>query len=212
MARPKTGPREWLKRLEKAEPKAREAGKGGRKLSAEPMSELLGVTWVTLRGLANDNPAFEDSGAFIRGGNGVEWEFKPIATVKWLQEHFAAVEKVRVDAARRQRKLVGGDGLEGLPEDATLKDIQEAIKTSAMIREEKLRSGKLVDAEQMGSALNSMMAKMQAAMVKSANRADPTNRWPAEIREAFDNAISEVGEQMVLAGEAELRRLSGGAS
>jgi len=84
------------------------------KLSSKPMAEALSVSWPTLRAWC-DLPAFADSGAFVRGGNGIEWEVDPKKTVAALLAHLRGGNARRQD---RNRRVVGTVGLAMDPDQA----------------------------------------------------------------------------------------------
>lgn len=208
MARSATSPAARLRRLEGALAKTKKF-KRGEVLTSDPMRELLGVSWPVLREWCNDIAGFEESGAFVRGGNGIEWEFKPAATVRFLIKHFTAEQKARQAKAREVRKLVGGDRLDGLPDDFDLDEINKMIRTSALLREEREKAGELVDAGKAREALRTLMTEMQQAGVKAASQQDPTGQWSPEIREAFEDAVNNVLVVMGRAGERALSALRG---
>jgi len=212
VARPATSPDARLRKLKAALPKAQDAGKGGRKLTAVPMHKLLGVTWPTLRGWCEDLPGFAESGAFIEGGNGIEWEFKPVATTRFLIGHFESEIKKRRESAKQVRKIIAGDALEDAPEDYDLDQLQKMLRLSRELREERAHWGKLVDAEEVHKLLSAMFAKMQATATKAISAQDPTNRLPPEHREKLEDAFANVLETMLVEGEKVLGKLSGGAA
>lgn len=212
MAGKTASPAVRLRKLKAALPKAQAAGKGGKRLSAEPMREMLGVSWPVLREWCNDIPGFEESQAFTRGGNGIEWSFKPVATVRFLINHFEQVEKAKREEAKRVRKIIAGDTLDEAPEEYDLDQLQKMLRLSRELREERLHWGKLVEAERVTNLLRAMFGKMQATASKSLSAQDPTNRLAPEHREMLEDAFANVLETMLVEGEKVLGKLSGGAS
>lgn len=208
MARTPTSPVVRLRKLEAALEKAK-AFKRDATISFEPMMELLGVSRPTLRDWCNDLPGFAESGAFVGGGNGIEYAFKPAATVRFLIKHFKAEAEARVAKARAVRQMVGGDRLEGVPDDFDLDQIDKMIRVSSRLREERQAAGELVDAGKVSDALRTMMTTMQQAGVKAASQQDPTGQWPPEIRESFEDAVNNVLVAMGRAGEKALSALRG---
>lgn len=211
MARSATSPAARLQRLEAALAKAR-AMKRGTVLTFEPMMELLGVSRPVLRDWCREIPGFAESGAFEGGGNGIEYRFNPVKTVRFLIRHFTAERDARVAKAREVRRMVAGDRLEGLPDDFDLDEIRKMIQVHAALREERQRAGELVDAARAREALRAMTTEMQQAGVKAASQQDPTGQWPPEIREAFEDAVNNVLVVMGRAGEKALRALRGGTA
>jgi hypothetical protein len=197
-----------LRNLESALERAKKV-KRGAVMSAEPMRELLRVSWPTLRQWCRDIPGFAESGAFVGGGNGVDYEFKPVATVKFLLKHFRAEQDARLAKAREVRRLVGAEQLAGLPDDIDIDELRKVVQLQGQLIEARVKAGELVDAEKVRNALAGLFTKMQQAGVKAASEQDPTGQWPPEIRESFDDAVSNVLVTMGRAGEEALRSLRG---
>ena len=107
MARAKTSPAARLEALKRVKARLRRFAKG-ETLSAAPMAEFLGVTWPTLRDWCNDFPALEASGAFVRGGNGIEWVFRPREMHRGLTAEFDAQIKAGRKRTARVRSMVAG--------------------------------------------------------------------------------------------------------
>lgn len=213
MARPATASDARLRRFRDAAKRIAEAAQPGTVLSFEPMMQLLGVNRPTLRDWCRDIEGFATSGCFNGGAEGVKYEFNPAATVWFLIGHFERLRQSEIDAARKTRELVGGaETLQGLPDEYSLKDIREAIQTAALVREEKVRSGELVEVGPLRMKLRAMFTRMQEVMMTAASRADPTGQWLPHIRESFEDEIGNVGIEMVRAGEAVLGDLNGGTS
>lgn len=182
----------------------------GSKLTSRPMSELLAVSWPTLRDWCDDIAGFEESGAFVRGGNGVEWEFKPVATLRFLVRRFEAQLKSRAARAKTIRRAVAGDVLDGLPADFDLDEITKMIRAASLVREERERQGELVNRARVETAIREMVSRMQQAGVKAAHEQDPTGQWPPDVREKFEDAFNNLLVTMARAGEECLRTLRAG--
>jgi hypothetical protein len=204
-----------LRKLDAALERAKKLPRGttltGQSTKELSMAEVLGVSWPVLRGWCKDVPGFEESGAFTRGGNGIDYEFKPVATVRFLIKHFTAERDARARKAREVRRMVAGDQLDGLPDEFDLDEIRKMIQVHAALREERQKAGELVEAGKLREALNGMMSEMQQAGVKAASQQDPTGQWPPEIREKFEDAINTVLVTMGRAGERVLKLCGGTA-
>jgi hypothetical protein len=211
LARPTASIDARLKRLREAKDRIAASAQPGTVLGFVPMMELLGVSRRTLQDWTRDIPEFDGAGCFNAGAQGVGYEFNPAATVWFLIHHFEMERRREIDAARKTREMVGGaQVLEALPEGFTLKEIQEAIRTSAMVREERIRSGEFVEVAPLRESLRAVFGTMQETLVTSASRADPTGQWPGYMRESFEDEIGRIGMDMVRAGETVLGDLNGG--
>ena len=110
-----------LRQLEVAKARANALPRGA-KLSFEPMRELLGLaTRAALRDWCDSIEGFEASKAFVRGGNGVEWEFDPRKTVAFLLKHFSRQIEAQATRSRKIAKAVGVN----LPAAETAPSLQE---------------------------------------------------------------------------------------
>lgn len=211
MPRSPTSPAVRLDRLRKAKDRLGDL-KRGETLSAKPMAEFLGVTWKVLREWCDEIPELEDKGAFVRGGNGIEWVFKPRPMITGLIKHFEAMVKDRTEKARRVKKLVGGDALNDIPDDFDLDQIAKMVRIAGQLREERERQGELIEAETARTAINAMMTRMQQAGLKAAREQDPTGTFPPQIASKFEDAINTVILHMAQAGQDCLKALRGGTA
>ena len=211
MARPQTSPAARLRALKDAKDKLPPL-KRGETLSMRPMAEMLRVSTKALTAWCDDIPGFEESGVFVRGGNGVEYAFKPRRTIDWLIKHFEKEVQSAAAKSRRTRKIVAGNALDAAPEDYSLDDMRKMVQLSQTIQADRERQGQLIDAAKARDAFREYHSRLQSAMLKSAQEQDPQGRWTAEIREPFENAIRSVLLDMERAGRTCLERLNGGTA
>lgn len=216
MAHSATSPAARLKRLETALAEAKKLKRGtvltGQSTKEMSMARLIGVSWPVLRDWCREIPGFAESGAFEGGGNGIEYRFKPVPTIKFLIRHFEAERDARAAKAREHLRLVAGDRFTDVSDDLDLDDLRKLIQLQSAVREERERAGELIEAAKAREALNAMTAAMQRAGVKAASQQDPTGRWPPEIRESFEDAVNNVLVAMQREGEKALRALRGGTA
>lgn len=198
----------WLEKH--ALPKARKVKDST--LTSVQMCEIVGVVWTTLRKWTRDIAGFEASGAFVRGDRGMEYEFKPLATVNFLIAHFKAEAEQRAAAAKQVREAIGGNALADVPTDMSLDDIRKAIQVRAeMIRQEE-REGRLVEREIVEKAIDAMISQMTEAGVRATREQDPTGQFPPEIAEKFENAVESIMVSIQSAGARCLNELRSGGS
>lgn len=177
-----------IRRLEAAE---RQCGalKRGQVLTAEPMAKLLGVSWKTLRDWTRDLAGFEESGVFTRGAEGVNYEFKALATVRWLLKHFRAEHEARAKRARKLKQAVAGNALDDLPDDISLSEIRDLVRVAGELRAEQERRGQLVDAARVAQLVEAMLDRMLKAAIDARRQQDPSGQFPADVAEKFDSAF-----------------------
>lgn len=165
------------------------------KLSSMPMAEALSVSWPTLRRWC-DLPAFADSGAFVRGGNGIEWEFDPKKTVAALLAHFRGEMTKRQD---RNRRVVESVGLDMDPEEAGRIDMAELtrqVNLTLAIQENKMKSGGYVPATDLRDFLRGYNQSAVSAVLGVGSKIDPTGALPASIRTAMTEELRKVAVGM----------------
>ena len=211
MARPATSPSARLATLAKAEVKAAKL-KRGQILTAAPMSELLGVRWPALRDWCNDIPGFAESKAFEPGGNGIEWSFKAVATVRFLKAHFAKEQAKRSARAKRVRQIIGGDDLANAPDDLSLDELAKMVRLSTDFQEARVRSGKLVDVDRLEPQLRNCFSEMQQAGMRCVQQMDPTGSWLPETRTIVENVTRSILLAQQRAAEDCLAGLNGGTA
>lgn len=211
MARPATNPATRLVQLGKALEKAKALPRR-QTLTAKPMCELLGVSWPTLQGWCDDIPEFGESGVFERGARGIEWTFRPVATIKALIKHFEAERDKRAAKARQVRKIVGGQDFDDAGLDLSIEELTKVVRLAAELQQQRERSGQLVDAAKAASAITMMCSKIQQAVLRAAQEEDHAGEWPPEIRESFENATRRILLKIELAAQECLSELRGDSS
>lgn len=165
-------------------------------LSSKPMAELLNVSWPTLRGWCDSVGAFTDSKAFIRGGNGIEWEFDPVKTVDALLSHFRGELDKRQD---HNRRVVESAGIEMDPSEASnidIVDLKRQVDLTIAIQEQKMRVGGYVPAPEVTNFLRGYNQAAIGAVLGTGTSIDPTGALPSNIRSAMDELLREVAATM----------------
>lgn len=199
MARPAAGPAARLRQLELAKARAAKL-KRGEMLSAQPMADLLNVRWPVLRDWCDDIPGFAEAECFVRGGNGIEWEFHPAKAIRFLISHFKREVERSASKARRLRKMAVGSAMDDAPDDMTIDEMAKMLKLATAIQEQRERQGDLVDGAKAAAAFSEFTSRIQQAVLRAGQEQDPNGRWSPEVRDSFENAMRSVLLQMERAG------------
>lgn len=211
MARAKTSPTARLEALRRVKPRLRRFKKD-ETLSARPMAEFIGVTWPVLRQWCDEFPALEETGAFVRGGNGVEWVFRPREMVAGLTAEFDALVRTGREKAARVRRMVAGANADAIPEDASLDDMRKQLEVSARLRIEREAHGKLVDAEETVGVLQRVFGSMRDAGLRTVQVMDPNGRWTPEQRQMAQDIATGILVAQETAAQNCLKEIHGGAA
>lgn len=189
-----------IKRLEHALEQARKLPKKT-VLESNPMRELMGYSWVQLRNWCNDYPHIEASGAFIRGGNGVAWQFKPVATIEALLAQFRS----EVDQNnRRNRRLQSAVGV-SLPEEestASLDETAKLVRLTLEVQKTKLDQGQYTPTASVAEFLDSYNRVVVEGILGAETEADPTGRLDPAVREAMNEALRNLAVRVHAKAEA----------
>lgn len=161
------------------------------KLSAKPMAEILGIHWNALSGWC-DFPIFDGSGAFVRGGNGIAWEFNPRKTVDALLAHFRGELGKRQD---RNRRVVESVGLQMDPAEAgniDMADLTKQVNLTLAIQESKMKASGYVPATDLRDFLRGYNQAAVSAVLGVGSKIDPTGALPPSIRTAMTEELRKV--------------------
>lgn len=165
------------------------------KLSSKPMAEALSVTWPTLRSWC-DLPAFDEAGAFVRGGNGIEWEFNPAKTVSTLLAHFRGEMARRQDRNRRVVESVGLDMDPTEAEHIDIVDLKKQVDLTIAIQQQKLAMGGYIPAAKFIEVMRGYNQAAIGAVLGTDTLIDPTGALPPDIRAAMNEALRSVAATM----------------
>lgn len=203
MARIAASEEQRLARLRAALGRAVSQGLVAETLKFEPMCKLLGVGRDALRDWCNE-PEIAESGALIPGGNGMQYQFNPIATIWVLIRFFERKIEKRVRDNLKMREAVAGDSLDAVPAEMTLRDAREALALRLQLIEAEKQAGELVSRSEVEAAFNGLTVAIREALLSAPQKLDPTNHWKPEFRETFDNVLADLMVQLRQAGQEAL--------
>jgi hypothetical protein len=179
-----------LRQLESAKARANALPRGAT-VSFEPMREILGLaTRTSLREWCDSIDGFEASGAFVRGGNGVEWEFDPRKTVAFLVKHFKG--RIQSQANKTRRVVEAATGIE-MPGDEVLgfQEVRQALEAARAIKREKRIEGEHCRKDHVEWLFDTSMERKRSRVMSIITKVDPNGNWLPKQRQEIDRACRE---------------------
>jgi hypothetical protein len=194
MSRASTGLNARLVRLRLALERAKHI-EFGTVLSAFPMAKLLRVNWPTLRAWCDEIPELEDSGAVVRGANGMEYEFKPDLTIWVLIKHYEARVSGEAKKSRQITDAVGVEmsAAEVAPSIAETKDLVNLTLTVVAAAE---RQRRYTEAQRTMEFLSNYNQRVVDGIMGVRTRVDPNGNLPAHVRAAVDSFLRQVATEV----------------
>lgn len=186
MARPSTPPAERLRELNKALEKAKKLPRKTT-LTAKPMCELLGVSWPTLLKWCDEIPGFATSNAFTRGAQGIEWTFRPVATITAIVKHYTAQVAQSKLKADRLNKTIGIKTQDKGEDALTLDEQHKALRNLSLVRDRQVLDGHLVLAADVIDKERRIFTRLLHAGLRAAQDFDPTGSLSPKEREVAEN-------------------------
>lgn len=177
-----------LRQLEAAKARANALPRGAT-VSFEPMREILGLaTRTSLREWCDSIDGFEASGAFVRGGNGVEWEFDPRKTVAFLVKHF----KGQIDAqAKRSRKIAKAVGVDLPSAEAapSLQETKQLVELTLTVTAAQEKLGRYAVADEVAEFIAGYNEELVSGILGVKTKVDPNGNLPPVVRKAIDEEL-----------------------
>lgn len=155
----------------------------GQVLKGPPTAKVLGVSWATLRGWCDDIEGFEQSGAFERGSQGMEYEFCPVRTVWFLIEHFEAQRAEMTGKTQSDASLSGAEL--GPSDDAeSWEEVRGRTVLSITVTQAQEKQKRTCDTNLVKGLFWSAFDGWQNAIMGSRTRMDPGGQMtPAQSEE-----------------------------
>ncbi|WP_333837944.1 hypothetical protein [Novosphingobium sp.] len=199
MGRPGTSINARIAKLEAASERAKKIPRGS-VLASRPMCEVLGVSWPTLREWCNEFHELEASGAVVRGGNGIEWEFKPAPTVRIILK---AMKSQRDGQARKSREISRAIGVSLSPDEAapSLAETKDLVNLTLAVVAAQEKQGRYTPTEQMLDFIDRYNRRVVEGIMGVRTRMDPNGKLPPQVRAEIDKHLRAVATEVH--GEAE---------
>lgn len=179
-----------LKKLEAAQVRA-EAMPSKTRLDARPMAELLGTTWVSVRDWCDEIPKLESSGAVVRGGNGIKWQFEPKRTIKILIAHFRSTLASQAKKSRQITSAVGvtltDDG-----EAPSLSETKDLVNMTVTVVSAAEKQHRYTLSSDVLAFLEGYNQRVLDGILGVRTKVDPNGNLPPHVRASIDNYLRQV--------------------
>lgn len=179
-----------LKKLEAAQVRA-EAMPSKTRLDARPMAELLGTTWVSVRDWCDEIPKLESSGAVVRGGNGIKWQFEPKRTIKILIAHFRASLASQAKKSRQITSAVGVTLSDG-DEAGSMSEIKDQVAMTISLVGMAEKQGVYVHAQKARDFIAGYNQALVDDILGVKTQVDPNGNLAPHIRAEIDKYLRSV--------------------
>lgn len=193
--------------LERALARAKQLSKG-ETLEATPMRELIGVSWVGLKEWIDSIPEFDGSGCFVRGGQGIAWEFHPVKTIETLLSHFKGEREKRTNQNRKVALQVGLEQGDEAPAD--LNELSKQVSLTLTLTEAKHKQGSYVASTKVSDFLAGYNTAAVNGVLGVKAQVDSTGALPPEVIALIDEHLRNVAVAMSKSAESFIREFDAG--
>ena len=172
------------------------------KVTFRPMLELLDLkTPATLRDWCRDIPGFEESKSFVRGGNGIEWEFDPRKTVAFLLKHFRG-EIARQTTKRKRITEAAGVRMPVAEESASLAETKQLVELTLAVVAANEKQGHYAAAEEVADFIAGYNEELVGGILGVKTKVDPNGNLPPAVRKEIDGELRLLATRLnTLAGK-----------
>ncbi|WP_417615327.1 hypothetical protein [Parasphingorhabdus sp.] len=154
--------------------------------SAQPMAEIVGMTWAGFR----NNHISPDAKFPVktRGAEGKQWEFQVVKVLKYMIK--ICDKKIAANTHRNNRnsEMVGIT----VPDEESGSDIAEISKLTDLtlkVQQVRERQGLYVTAEKLSDFLTGYNSTVINGILGVTNQVDPTGLLPASTRKEMDDLL-----------------------
>ncbi|MBK6800349.1 MAG: hypothetical protein IPG83_02360 [Novosphingobium sp.] len=179
-------------------------------LTFKPMSDLLGVSRQVLTGWADEIDGFETSGAFERGGNGIEWQFKPRKTVAFLLKHF---RKAADKQSAKSRELSRSVGVRMADDDEALSmtEVKERVNLTLTVVAAAERQKLYTPTDEVRSVFDGYNQAVVDGIMGVRTKVDPNGNLPPHIRKQVDEYLRSVAAAVHASAQRYIEGINAGS-
>jgi hypothetical protein len=182
-----TSARARLRSLEKAKERVK-ALKRGETMTAQPMAKFLGVSWPVLRGWCDEIDGFEQSGAFERGTNGIEYTFHPRKVVTVLIKHFSGLAKSDDDKRAALTRAVGIRIAEA-DEAPSLQETKDLVGLTITVVQAAEKQKMYTPSAEVAEFIEGYNEAVVNGILGVRTRIDPNGNLPPSMRQKIDDHL-----------------------
>jgi hypothetical protein len=193
--------------LERALARAKELPTDTRLGSAE-MSSLADVSWVALRKWCDTVPEFDGRDCFVRGGQGIAWEFNPVKTITVLVQHFASERDRRSERNKEVAKQVGLEQSEEAPAD--LNELSKQVGLTLTLTEAKMKQSGYVPSAKVSDFIAGYNTAAVNGVLGVKAQVDSTGALQPQIIALIDEHLRNVAVSMSKSAESFIREFDAG--
>lgn len=197
-----------LRQLQDAKKRAEALPRKAR-LSFEPMMDLLGIrARKTLREYC-DFPTVAASGSFVRGDNGIAWEFEPRKFISSVIKHF---EGLIAAQSRKSRDIANAVGV-SLPADESpsLQETKQFIDLTLTLTAAREKQGVYTVADEVADFIAGYNEELVSGILGVKTKVDPNGNLPPSVRKAVDEQLRSLATSLhaIAASYIEAQRNAG---
>lgn len=179
------------------------------RLEAEPMRQLIGVSWPSLRSWCDEISLFfedKNNDCFVRGGQGVSWQFNPVRTIEVLIEHFEQEMKSRNTRSEKIQKSVGVSS--GAGDDIIeVSDLSKMIDMTLKLHAAKTQAGEFIPVEEVRDFIKSYNNNFVQLIMSVTTKIDSTGSLSPEVIDLMNEYLRSIAVSCSEESETYLKEL-----
>ncbi len=157
------------------------------RLSFEPMMELLGIRARKTLHEYCTFPEVAKSDSFVRGDNGIAWEFDPRRFVAAVIKHFEAVVAAQNRKSRELAKAVGVS----LPDEEapSLQETKQLVDLTLTLTAAREKQRVYTVADEVADFIAGYNEELVSGILGVKTKVDPNGNLPPAVRKAVDEEL-----------------------
>jgi hypothetical protein len=158
-------------------------------VQAEELAQIVGMSWrSTLKPMVDEDPNFP---CLMRGSEGVAYKFDALKAIDYIIKVLAAKLKERTTRIAAMAEMAGFD-----PQLAeagmSLDELRTLDALQVSMQRRKIEQRNYVPLAEFEATIADIFSTIQAELLSTAGRLDPSGRWPAAVRNAVREEMRSV--------------------